>query len=140
MDVLRARWHLLLGVALLSHLSLYFVLLLALRHVGISESEIGWAEALGAFAFVRLLSAVPITPGGLGVVELGLTAGLAVVGGTEEQVVVAAVLVFRGLTFLIQIPFGALTYLYWRHNRSWRRPQPGEQPEPVSLRTDPSAS
>jgi uncharacterized protein (TIRG00374 family) len=122
-DTLRARWHLLLGVALLSHLSLYVVLLLALRHVGVSEAEVGWAEALGAFAFVRLLSAVPITPGGLGVVELGLTAALAVVGGAEEQVL-AAVLVFRGLTFLIQIPFGAATYFYWRHNQSWRRPQP----------------
>ena len=129
-DILRGRWHALLGVALLSHLSLFFVLLLALRHVGVSESEVGWAEVLGAFAFVRLLSAVPLTPGGLGVVELGLTAALAVAGGAEEQVV-AAVLVFRGLTFLIQIPFGAATYFYWRHNRSWRKDTPAGQPDPA---------
>ena len=32
---------------------------------------------LAAFAFVRLISALPITPGGLGVVELGYTAALA---------------------------------------------------------------
>ena len=133
-DVLRARWHVLLGTALLSHLSLFLVLLLALRHVGISEDEVGWAEVLGAFAFVRLLSAIPITPGGLGVVELGLTAALVVAGGREEQVV-AGVLVFRVLTFLIQIPFGAITYFYWRHNRSWRRPPADEKRESVALGT-----
>ena len=36
--------------------------------------------------------------------------------------VAAAVLVFRALTFGIQIPLGALTYLIWRTNTSWRRP------------------
>ena len=34
-------------------------------------------EVVASFAFVRLISAIPITPGGLGVVELGLTAALA---------------------------------------------------------------
>jgi putative heme transporter len=34
-------------------------------------------------------------------------------GGNREQVV-AAVLVFRVLTYLIPIGFGALTFLYWR--------------------------
>ncbi|MGH2755809.1 MAG: lysylphosphatidylglycerol synthase transmembrane domain-containing protein [Actinomycetota bacterium] len=131
-DVLRARWGLLLGTALLSHASLYLVLLLALRHVGISDDEVGWAEVLGAFAFVRLLSAVPITPGGLGVVELGLTAALVVAGGAEDQVV-AAVLVFRMLTYLVQIPFGALTYLYWSHNRSWRRPPLDRRPDSTAI-------
>jgi uncharacterized membrane protein YbhN (UPF0104 family) len=36
--------------------------------------------------------------------------------------VAAAVLVFRALTFGIQIPLGALTYLIWRKNTSWRKP------------------
>jgi uncharacterized protein (TIRG00374 family) len=77
------------------------------------------AEAFGAFAIARLLTAVPITPGGLGFIELGLTAGLVVAGGSEVPVV-AAVVVFRALTYLVQIPFGAITYLYWRHSRTWR--------------------
>ena len=42
-----------------------------LRPVGVSNDEVSWQEVLAAFSFVRLLSAVPITPGGLGVVELG---------------------------------------------------------------------
>jgi uncharacterized protein (TIRG00374 family) len=94
-------------------LSLFLVLLLALRHVGVSQRQVGWIEALAGFAFVRLLSAFPITPGGLGVVELGLAAVLVVAGGDKAQVV-AAVLVFRALTFLLPLPLGALTYWWWR--------------------------
>lgn len=113
-ELLRKRWPAVLGASFLSHFSLYFVLLLTLRHIGVSDDEVGWAEVLGAFAFVRLLSALPITPGGIGVVELGLSASLVLAGGNEAEVV-AAVLLFRALTFLVQIPFGAATYLYWQH-------------------------
>jgi uncharacterized membrane protein YbhN (UPF0104 family) len=113
--LLRNRWPLVVTASLLSHVSLYFVLLLTLRHIGVSDAEVGWAEVLGAFAFVRLLSAIPITPGGIGIVELGLSASLVLAGGPEAPVV-AGVLLFRALTFLIQIPFGALTYLYWQHS------------------------
>ena len=113
----RGWW--LLASALMSHISLYLVLLLALRHIGVPEAEVGWAEALGAFAFIRFLSAVPITPGGLGVVELGLAAALVYAGGPRAEVV-AAVLVFRALTYLVQIPFGAITYAYWQHSARWK--------------------
>jgi len=53
---------------LVSHLSLFLVLLLALRHIGVFNREVSWAEALGAFAFARLVTAIPITPGGIGIV------------------------------------------------------------------------
>jgi putative heme transporter len=122
-DLLQGRWLRVVGAALLSHLSLFVVLLMALRHVGVSEIEVSWAEALGAFAIARLLTALPITPGGLGVIELGLTGALVVAGGPEVPVV-AAVLVFRALTYLIQIPFGAITYFFWQHKLSWRRRTP----------------
>ncbi|MGI8520458.1 MAG: lysylphosphatidylglycerol synthase domain-containing protein [Actinomycetota bacterium] len=90
---------------LISHITLYLVLLLALRHVGVSNDAVSWQQALASFAFVRLLSAVPITPGGLGVVELGLTATLVAAGG-EEALVVAAILIYRLLTFVLPIPVG----------------------------------
>ena len=108
----------------MSQVSLFLVLLISLRHVGVSGEEVSWAEALGAFAIARLLTALPITPGGLGVIELGLTGALVVAGGPEVPVV-AAVLIFRALTYLVQIPFGALTYLLWQHKRSWRVTEAG---------------
>jgi uncharacterized membrane protein YbhN (UPF0104 family) len=94
-----------------SHLALWFVLLLALRHVGVSEQEVSWAEVLAVFAFARLLSAAPITPGGLGVVELALIGGLDAAGKSTADVppdlfraqIAGAVLLFRALTYGVQI-------------------------------------
>jgi putative heme transporter len=112
-ELLSRRWYWLTLWTLVGHLSLFLVLLVTMRHIGISASEVSVIEALAAFAFTRLVTAIPFTPGGLGVVELALTAALVTAGGNREQVV-AAVLVFRVLTYLIPIGFGALTFLYWR--------------------------
>lgn len=119
-DLVRTRWVIMSVATVVSHLSLFLVLLVALRHLGVSEQEVSWVQALGVFAFVRLISALPITPGGLGVVELGYIGGLVLAGGDREQVV-AAVLVFRVLTYLLQIPLGALAYVVWQRKRGWRR-------------------
>jgi uncharacterized protein (TIRG00374 family) len=119
--VLSHRWGRLTVATVVSHVSLYLVLLVALRNVGISQDEVGWVAVLAAFAFIRLLSAVPITPGGLGVVELGLTAaigsGLTLV---ERSQVAAAVLLFRALTWFAPIPLGLASWVFWRWRRSWR--------------------
>lgn len=84
-----------------------------------SADEVGWAQLLAVFAFARLLTAIPITPGGLGVIELALITSLNAAGGDHEQVV-GAVLIFRVLTYVLPIPFGLTTYAFWRRSRSWR--------------------
>ena len=119
--LLRARWLRITLLTLVSHLSLFLVLLLALRFVGVTESQVGWIEALAVFAFARLLSAVPLTPGGLGVIEVALITGLSAAGGMRAEVA-AGVLVFRALTYVLPIPIGLGTYVFWRRNHSWRRP------------------
>jgi len=119
------RWIRLTLTTVGSQLALWLVLLLCLRHVGISEQEVSTLQTLAVFAFGRLLGAIPITPGGLGVIELGYIGGLVAAGGNEAQVV-AAVLLFRVLTYGIQIPIGGVTYMIWRAKRSWRQ-QPGER-------------
>ncbi|MBB3675814.1 lysylphosphatidylglycerol synthase transmembrane domain-containing protein [Modestobacter versicolor] len=118
--LLRARWHWLTLATLVSHLSLFLVLLLALRFSGVTAEQVGWVEVLAVFAFARLLTAVPFTPGGLGVIEVAMISGLAAAGG-ERAEVAAGVLVFRLLTYLLPIPIGVLTHLFWRRNTSWRR-------------------
>jgi uncharacterized membrane protein YbhN (UPF0104 family) len=45
------------------------VLLVALRDVGVSDAEVSWAQVLAVFAFARLATAIPLTPGGIGFVE-----------------------------------------------------------------------
>lgn len=124
------RWLPLTLTTVLSHLALWFVLVLALRHVGVSETEVSSLQVLAVFSFGRLIGALPITPGGLGVIELGYIGGLVAAGGNEPQVV-AAVLLFRVLTFGVQVPLGGFTYLIWRARSSWRRASP--EPEPVAV-------
>jgi uncharacterized protein (TIRG00374 family) len=124
--LIRARWIYITAITLISHLSLYFVLLLALRHIGVSQDEVSWVEVLAVFAFARLLTAIPLTPGGLGIVEVALITGLAAAGGARPEVA-AAVLVYRALTFVLPIPLGLGCYLFWKRNRSWRR-APGAAP------------
>ena len=119
--LLSRRWMRITITSLVSHVSLFLVLLLALRHVGVSNEEVSWQLVLAAFAFVRLVSAIPITPGGLGLVELGLTAalGAGLPESTRNQIA-AAVLLYRALTWLLPIPLGVGCWVFWRVNRSWR--------------------
>ena len=124
--LLHARWHWITLATLVSHLSLFAVLLVALRFVGVSAAEVSLAEALAVFAFARLLTAIPFTPGGLGIIEAALITGLAAAGGDRAEVA-AAVLIFRALTYVLPIPVGLATYVFWRRNHSWRR-EPNSAP------------
>jgi putative heme transporter len=120
----RRRWFMLTWTTLLSQLALCFVLVLSLRHMGVSEQELPFVEIFAVYSFSRLLSAIPITPGGVGVIDLGYIAGLTAFYGTEKAQIVAAVLIFRVLTFGIQIPLGAVTYVIWRRTKRWLRDKP----------------
>ena len=134
--LLRTRWLRLTLATLVSHISLWVVLLVTLRHVGVGNDVLSWVQVLAVFAFIRLISALPITPGGVGVVELGLTVGLQVAAdfsGVNETLfeakIAAAVLVFRAITFLLPVPLGAISYLLWRGNTSWRKSPPADDEE-----------
>jgi len=147
--LLEKRWPALTLTTILSHLALWFVLLLALRHVGVSEHEVSTIQVLAVFAFARLLSAAPITPGGVGLVELALIGGLYAAGRHHADVpldvfkiqVTAAALLYRTLTYGIQIPLGGFTYMIWQRKRSWRKPQPSGPeagpPSPMVLQAVP---
>jgi putative heme transporter len=125
-DLVGHRWISITVWSLVSHLSLYAVLLVALRDVGVSDAEVGWAEVLAVFAFARLVTAIPITPGGAGLVEAALIAGLVGAGGDSSQVA-AAVLIFRALTWALPILVGIGCYVWWRR-QAWTTPTHGAQP------------
>ena len=102
---------------------LWLVLLACLRGTGLSQAQVPWQTSLAAFAFVRLLTALPITPGGLGITELGLVGTLAAgLGPGPGARVTAAVLLYRAVTYLPPIPLGAAAYLMWQHVPALLRP------------------
>ena len=115
-DLLRRRWHLLTLASLVGSLSVFLVLLVALRALDVPASEVTATEAFAAWALARLLGSIPITPGGIGIVELGLTTALIGFGGNNAGVV-AAVLVFRILTMVPTILYGLVAAATWRRHR-----------------------
>jgi uncharacterized membrane protein YbhN (UPF0104 family) len=69
LELLEHGWLSITAATLVSHLSLYLVLLACLRAVGVSDDEVSWAQILAAFSFMRLVTIVPFTPGNAGVAE-----------------------------------------------------------------------
>ncbi|HEU5035451.1 MAG TPA: glycosyltransferase [Nocardioides sp.] len=65
-----------------------------------------WPEVLAAFAVERALTIVPVTPGGVGIADLGLVGVLLTLGGDPVSVAAAAVL-YRVFVFAVEIPVGS---------------------------------
>ena len=121
--LLRQRGLALSAAALISQLSIFAVMVAVMRFAGITANEVGWAEALAVFASVRLASSVPILPGNVGLAEFGYIGGLVLAGGNITEAV-AVVLLFRFLTFFVQIPIGGITFLMWRRNTPLKTMEP----------------
>jgi uncharacterized protein (TIRG00374 family) len=112
-DLLQRRWHVFTLAALVGQLTVFLLLLLSLRALGVSSSEVSAHEAFAAWSLVRIIASVPITPGGIGIIELGLTGALVGFGGDNASVV-AAVLVYRFLTTVPTLLLGLGAAFTWR--------------------------
>ena len=82
-------------------------------HIFLDKSVI---EVFASWSLVRLLGSIPITPGGIGIVEVGLTTALVGFGGDNAEVV-AAVLVYRFLTLVPTLVLGLAAGATWRRHR-----------------------
>jgi uncharacterized membrane protein YbhN (UPF0104 family) len=111
--ILRRRWHVLTAATLVGNLAVFAVLLIALRALDVSSDEVSWIEAFASWSLVRILTAIPLTPGGLGVIELGLSGALIAFGGDDAEVI-AAVLLYRLLTWAPSVLVGVPCALLWR--------------------------
>ena len=111
--LLRRRWHVLTLATLAGHFTVFILLLVSLRVLGVTAGEVSAIEAFAAWSLVRLLGSLPITPGGLGVVEVGLTTSLVGFGGANAEVV-AAVLVYRFLTIVPVLVLGLVAGATWK--------------------------
>jgi uncharacterized protein (TIRG00374 family) len=117
LDLLRRRWHVLTLTTLAGHLAVFLVLLACLRVIDVPAAEVSFVEAFAAWALVRILGALPLTPAGLGIVELGL-AGALVAFGASNADAVAATLLYRFLTITPTLLLGLASAVTWRmHDR-----------------------
>jgi putative heme transporter len=112
--VVARHWPFLTAATLANQLTLFGVMLACLHATGVTG--VSFFEALAAWSFARLVGSTAITPGGLGLQELGLTGALAAFGGGADAVVATALL-YRVLTFVPTVIVGSACALVWRREQ-----------------------
>ncbi|MEU5878686.1 phosphatase PAP2 family protein [Spirillospora sp. NPDC047279] len=115
--LIHAHWPALTVSAFGYHLILFGVLYGSLQAAGVTR--VGVLEAFAVYAVARQVTAIPLTPGSAGVIELALIAGLDLTGA-DLPAATAGVVLFRFFTFLLYLPAGAGLWAWWR----WIRPTP----------------
>ncbi len=100
-----------LVIAAITRLLDYLTLVAALLAVGVRTDP---TLVLLAFVGSAALSMVPITPGGVGFVEAGLTGLLALAGVPANEALVGTLL-YRLTSYWIPLPVGLFAYLLWHH-------------------------
>ena len=109
-DVLGHQWK---AATLLSSGRLfldYGCLLATIRATGAKPNP---SLVLVAYAVAKLLALIPITPGGLGIVEAGLS-GLLILAGVSGGDAVVATLAYRIISYWLPILVGPFAYLAFR--------------------------
>jgi len=107
----RQPWGL-LGRTVLAQTCGALILLVTLRSLGVG-SELEATEFFRVFFIAHLAATFAPTPGGVGVVEAGVTGAL-IAAGVDTTTALAGVIVYRFLTYVVPIVFGAMLYLAWR--------------------------
>lgn len=114
--ILGERWYRATAASALTAATGTGLLTLAVRFAGIPEDVLGFNQIFATYAVVQGLTVIPITPGNAGIAEGASIAMLVAFAGQEwANQITAAVLVYRGLTWLILIPIG------WGALGIWRR-------------------
>ena len=85
-SLLRRRWHVLTLATLAGHLTVYLVLLVSLRVLGVSADEVTVVEAFAAWSLVRLLGSIGVGASGFAFFAVSLAVGS---GASESSVVLA---------------------------------------------------
>lgn len=99
-----------MSMGMIGYLALLALLLvICLRALGDPSTLVLAAAAVGV---ERVVTAVPLTPGGAGVGEVALIACLTA-GGVNPLVAVAAALTYRAFTFFMEIPVGFVVAAVW---------------------------
>jgi uncharacterized protein (TIRG00374 family) len=119
--IIAGRWWILTLLTIGSQMLLVTLLVASIRAVGVPSEVLPFLLILTAYAVARVLAAVPITPGGLGIVEVAylsiLTPG---VPGEYRAAVAAGVLLYRALVWFPPVLLGIPSLVFWRLNKSWR--------------------
>jgi uncharacterized protein (TIRG00374 family) len=124
-QTLGRRWYVALAAAVGRWLLDFGALAAALAAVG---DETRLSLVLLAYVGAQLLGQIPLTPGGLGIVEAGLT-GLLAAAGVGAGAAAVATLAYRLVSYWLMLPAGLIAWLVYRgtlaHPAGVSRDHPG---------------
>ena len=124
-DVVSSGWPS-MTLGMVGFFGAYYVLfVLVLRQTGVTTMPLNLLFA--AFAIGRLLTAVGITPGGVGVTETA-TAAVLVGWGADPAAATGGVVLFSIITHVMEVPLGGLGWLLWSVSPKATPPAEGEEP------------
>jgi len=106
------------------------VAVLALAFVALHSTP-PWTGLLLAYCAGQIAASMPVTPGGIGVVEGSITLALVAFGGAET-ITLAAVLLYRLIAYWGCIPAGGLAWLALRGTSRSPAKRAVTQPDPVA--------
>ena len=111
-DVAPRHWTLALGAAAANWLTDLLCLYAAVRAF---DLPLSLPQLAGVYLTVQIVRQIPLTPGGIGVIEASLLAGL-VSAGAGQAAAAAAVLAYRLLSCWLILPLGLVGWLVLRRS------------------------
>lgn len=126
-SIVTTRGWRLTAATIANHAAMATLFTASIYAVGVSRDQIPIPWVVLAFALGRFIVMIPVSPGGLGLVDLGWI-GLLTLGWqttnpdvpVDTDLIAAGVLLFRALSLIPPIPIGLGSWVFWRTNKSWR--------------------
>ena len=117
-DVVSQGWLRITATSYLQQFMQFLILWAAIFAIqGAENAPVTFLEAFAAFAFGRLTTFIPLPPGGLGTTDAAIT-GILVGFGAVSNDALAAVMVWRALTYFPQVIIGIGTFLSFKRQQA----------------------
>lgn len=118
-DIVARRWQF-GSFAVACNLAVSFAMLLAaIRFLDVSSSDLPSVVIFSTFAAAFLAGTlIPISAGGIGVVDVVMITSLNAVTNVDSNVIIAAVLIWRIFYDIVTLPVGALTLMRFSRSHS----------------------
>jgi uncharacterized protein (TIRG00374 family) len=109
----------------------FVMLTLALRIVGLDAETLPLGQIFIVWVIVLMITAIPITPGGVGIAAMSYIFFFSQILGNESSNIIAAgIVLFRLAQWFMPIPIGWVSVGLWR-----RQVTKGQLPDPFTLPT-----
>jgi len=112
-DLVKTKWKSISSTNFLVQISMFLVFWASTSALGI---EIPGAIIFAIFCFGRLGTTIPLTPGGIGTTDAIMVAMMQLYG-TPADLALAAVLLWRGFTYIPQVVLGLVSFIFWQLSR-----------------------